>query len=244
MASIKFVTYFRVSTQRQGVSGLGLEAQEESVRQYLKGRDAEVIGCFTEIESGRKTDQQRPQLSAALAMCKKEGAQLLVAKLDRLARNVHFISGLMQSGVKFVAVDLPEANDLTIHLMAAFAEHEAKRISQRTKDTIAAKRLRVEAGTDPKHPGVTEWSKVWGVAGAANLKRNIDERQQAADDFAMRLAGVVAGMRARGFTQRQMVQELNTIGVKTPQGKASWGLVQLQRLLKRQAETATISSAV
>lgn len=118
MASGKFVTYYRVSTQRQGASGLGLDAQREAVRQYLNGGDWEVVAEFTEMESGRKSDQQRPQLAAALAECKNQGAQLLVAKLDRLARNVHLVSGLMRAGVKFIAVDLPEANDLTIHIMA------------------------------------------------------------------------------------------------------------------------------
>jgi DNA invertase Pin-like site-specific DNA recombinase len=142
MASGKFVTYYRVSTQRQGASGLGLDAQREAVRQFLNGGDWDVVGDFVEVESGRKTDEQRPELAKALAECKRQGARLLVAKLDRLARNVHFVSGLMQAGVKFVAVDLPEANDLTIHVMAAFAEHEAKRISQRTKDALTAAKAR------------------------------------------------------------------------------------------------------
>jgi len=213
----RFVAYYRVSTQRQGASGLGLEAQREAVRQYLAGTHGETVAEFVEIESGRKTELQRPQLAAALAECKSRGAVLLVAKLDRLARSVHFVSGLMQAGVKFVAVDLPEANDLTLHVMAAFAEHEAKRISQRTKDALAMAKAR---GT------------LLGTAGPTNLKRNVEERQQAADAFASRLQGVVLGMNIRGLTQRQMVIELNSLAIHTPRG-GTWSLVQLQRLLGR-----------
>lgn len=230
MASGKFVTYYRVSTQRQGISGLGLEAQRESVRQYLNGGDWTVISEFTETESGRKSDQQRPQLAAALAECKKQGARLLVAKLDRLARNVHFVSGLMQAGVKFVAVDLPEANDLTIHIMAAFAEHEAKRISQRTKDAIASKKARVLAGTDKN--GKSSWAEAWGVAGPENLRRNVEQRREAANEFAAKFKGCIDGMRSRALSQRAMVAELNVLGVKTPTGK-SWSLIQLQRTIVR-----------
>lgn len=209
---------------------MGLDAQREAVRQYLNGGDWEVVAEFTEMESGRKSDQQRPQLAAALAECKNQGAQLLVAKLDRLARNVHLVSGLMRAGVKFIAVDLPEANDLTIHIMAAFAEHEAKRISQRTKDAIASKKARVLAGTDKS--GQTDWGAAWGVAGRENLRRNIEERQHAADAFAAKMNGVIEGMRARSLTQRAMVAELNMLGVGTPTGKP-WSLVQLQRTIKR-----------
>src|SRR5471032_595813 len=115
MASGKFVAYFRVSTVRQGVSGLGLDAQRESVTNYLNGGRHEVIAEFKEVETGEGSDARakRPKLDAALHLCKKTGARLLIAKLDRLARNVHFISGLMESKVKFVACDMPEANDLT-----------------------------------------------------------------------------------------------------------------------------------
>ena len=127
----KIISYVRVSTQKQGSSGLGLEAQKQAVRNYINETGAELIGEFLELESGKKSDLKRPQLEAALNACKKDKAVLVVAKLDRLARNVHFISGLMQAKVKFIALDIPEANELTIHIMAAFAEHEAKRISEK-----------------------------------------------------------------------------------------------------------------
>lgn len=233
MANGKFVTYYRVSTQRQGQSGLGLEAQRHSVQQHLNGGSWEVVEEFTETESGRKSDAQRPQLAAALAVCKKQGAVLLVAKLDRLARNVHFVSGLMRAGVKFVAVDMPEANDLTIHIMAAFAEHEAKRIGQRTKDAIASKKARVEAGTDKL--GKTVWAEAWGVAGPDNLRANIEERKALADATAKKLETTIGGYRAAGMSLRVMVKALNDSGARTLRG-GLWSLTQLQRVIARLAE--------
>lgn len=144
MASGKFVSYIRVSTARQGASGLGLEAQQEAVQRFLNGGSWELLGEFKEVETGKGADAlaKRPQLRAALDLCRKEGATLIIAKLNRLSRSVHFVSGLMESKVRFVACDMPEANELTIHIMAAFAEHEAKRISQRTKDALAVAKAR------------------------------------------------------------------------------------------------------
>jgi DNA invertase Pin-like site-specific DNA recombinase len=219
MATGKFVAYYRVSTAKQGVSGLGLDAQRESVMRYLNGGKWELVGEFTETETGKGADAlaKRPQLRAALDLCKKRGARLIIAKLDRLARNVHFVSGLMESKVKFVAVDMPEANELTIHIMAAFAEHEAKRISERTKDALAAAKAR----------GV-----VLGATGPANLKPNIEERQQAANAFAESLSKVITGLQRAGLSQRAMVDELNKLGIKTARG-GQWSLMQLQRVLAR-----------
>jgi DNA invertase Pin-like site-specific DNA recombinase len=125
-----FVAYYRVSTDKQGITGLGMESQRDAVQRFLAAR-GQLVAEFTEVESGRKTD--RPQLDAALAECRKRRAVLIIAKLDRLARNVHFISGLMNSDVEFVAVDMPTANRLTIHILAAVAEHEREMISQRTR---------------------------------------------------------------------------------------------------------------
>lgn len=212
-----FVVYFRVSTARQGASGLGLDAQRVAVAQHLAGVSGQVVAEYQETESGKKSDEARPQLALALAECKRTGAHLLVAKLDRLTRSVHFVSGLMQSKVKFVACDLPEANDLTIHIMAAFAEHEAKRIGERTRDALAAAKRR----------GV-----VLGKTGPANLKRNIEERKVAADASAERLRREVRGMQAEGLTVAEMVRELNGKGVTTARG-GQWQQVQLSRLIAR-----------
>lgn len=211
----KIISYIRVSTSKQGASGLGLEAQRVAVQEYIKSSGVDQVTEFVEIESGKKTDKERPQLAAALAMCKKEKAVLVVAKLDRLARSVHFISGLMESKVKFLALDMPEANELTIHVMAAFAEHEARRISERTKAALEVARSR----------GV-----VLGAAGAANLKPNIEARQRQSQEFAQSLEGIFEGFRLRGLTQRQMVEELNQLGVKTARG-ATWSLIQVQRVM-------------
>jgi DNA invertase Pin-like site-specific DNA recombinase len=136
----KFVAYFRVSTDRQGKSGLGLEAQREAVLAYLDGGNWQLVGEFTEVESGKRSD--RPQLAAALVACRKRKAKLVIAKLDRLSRNLAFIAALMDSGVEFVAVDNPHANKLTVHILAAVAQHEREMIAQRTKDALAAAKAR------------------------------------------------------------------------------------------------------
>src|SRR6516165_10069055 len=136
----KFVAYFRVSTDRQGKSGLGLEAQRETVMNYLNGGRWTLVGEFTEVESGKRAD--RPELEKALAACKKQKAKLVIAKLDRLSRNLAFIATLMESGVEFVAVDNPHANKLTIHILAAVYQHEREMISERTKAALAAAKKR------------------------------------------------------------------------------------------------------
>src|SRR5271165_4697682 len=135
-----FVAYYRVSTDRQGASGLGLDAQRQAVGRHLAGK-GDLAAEYTEIESGRR-DANRPQLRAALEECRKRRAVLLIARLDRLARNVAFIANLMNSDVEFVAVDMPQANRLTIHILAAVAEHEREMISQRTKAALAAAKAR------------------------------------------------------------------------------------------------------
>lgn len=219
MANGKFIAYYRVSTAAQGQSGLGLEAQQAAVAMYLNGDACELMGEFREVETGKGANAlaKRPQLRAALDACRKQGATLIIAKLDRLARNVHFVSGLMESKVRFVACDMPEANELTIHIMAAFAEHEAKRISQRTKDALAVAKAR----------GV-----VLGTAGATNLRPNVKGRQEAAMAFAEKLRPLFDGMRARAISQRGMVEELNSVGVPAPQG-GTWRLSQVQRIIAR-----------
>src|SRR5688572_15760498 len=130
MAGGKYVSYLRVSTQKQGQTGLGMEAQRTAITNYLDGGNWKLIAEYVEVESGK--NNQRPELEKALQRCRQTGAKLLIAKLDRLARNVHFIAGLMESNVDFLAVDMPSANRLTVHILAAVAEDEARRISQRT----------------------------------------------------------------------------------------------------------------
>lgn len=220
MNTEQYVAYHRVSTQKQGVSGLGLEAQHAAVKGYLAGR--ELLAEFVEVETGKGADalDRRPQLRAALAMCKKLGATLVIAKLDRLARNVHFISGLIETGVDFVCADMPQANKVMLQMYSVMAEWERDQISARTKAALAAAKARgVQLGT----------------AGAANIRPNIEARQATADAHAAKLAGLIAGMQARGMAQRAMVAELNALGIKTAAGKTAWTLSQLQRVLARLA---------
>lgn len=138
--SMKFIAYYRVSTKRQGQSGLGLEAQEKAVNTHLSHCGGELAGSFTEIESGKKSD--RPQLEAALKKCRLTGSMLIIARLDRLSRNKSFLFNLMESKVKFVCADMPEANDLTISFLAVMAEYESELISKRTKAALAAAKAR------------------------------------------------------------------------------------------------------
>ncbi|PPK75595.1 DNA invertase Pin-like site-specific DNA recombinase [Methylobacter tundripaludum] len=219
MANGKFVTYYRVSTQKQGQSGLGLEAQEQAVLNYLNGGEWELIQKFVEVETGKGSDalDRRPQLKAALEMCKKQKATLLIAVLDRLGRNVHFISGLMESGIDFVSVESPNDSPFMLHVKAAVAEEEGRKISARTKAALQAAKVR---------------GAVLGKAGAANLKPNIEARKQAADAFAGKLKGNIEGMKARGLTQRAMVAEMNMLGIKSAKG-GEWSLIQLQRVMNR-----------
>lgn len=221
----KFIAYYRVSTERQGKSGLGLEAQREAVHRYLNGGEWSLVSEFTEVETGKGANAlaRRPQLRAALDACKRNRATLVIAKLDRLARNVHFVSGLIESGVEFVAADMPHANKTMIQIHAVMSEHERDEISKRTKAALAAAKAR----------GVE-----LGKAGPANLKPNIEQRQDKADAFALRLSGVIEGMKARGLSQRDMVAELNTLGIKAARG-GEWTRLQLQRVLKRLEATET-----
>lgn len=136
------ITYYRVSTQRQSDSGLGLDAQRYATENYLKTIGGVIQEEFIEVESGKRSN--RPQLLSALRACKETGATLLIAKLDRLARNVHFISGLLESGVRFVAVDMPTADRFTLHIYAAMAEEEGRRISERTRAALAAAKAMVD----------------------------------------------------------------------------------------------------
>lgn len=219
MANGKFVAYHRVSTQKQGASGLGLDAQKDAVSCFLNGDDWELLGEFVEIETGKGADAlaKRPQLRAALDVCKKTKATLVIAKLDRLARNVHFVSGLIESGVDFVAVDMPQANKVMIQMHSVMAEWERDQISARTKVALAAAKAR----------GV-----VLGKAGAGNLRPNVEARQKVADDFAEKLRPLFEGMKLRGLSQRAMVAELNGVGVPAPKG-GCWHLLQVQRLIAR-----------
>jgi len=221
MASGKFISYLRVSTQRQGKSGLGLEAQREAVNTYLNGGNWTLVEEVLEIESGKRND--RPQLARALSLCRVHGARLLVAKLDRLARNVAFISTLMESGVDFEAVDLPQANKLTVHIMAAMAEHEAAMISARTKAALAAAKAR---GT--KLGGYRRNS---GRIHSKGCLASVKVRRESAARRAADLLPIVQSIRSDGnLSLRGIAAALNQRGVPSARG-GGWSAVQVQRLL-------------
>ena len=213
----RFVAYYRVSTDRQGRSGLGLEAQRKAVMDYLNGGAWELVGEFTEIESGKHSD--RPELAKAITACRKQRARLVIAKLDRLSRNLAFIATLMESGVEFVAVDNPTANKLTVHILAAVAQHEREMISERTKAALAAAKARgTKLGTpDPR--------------GA--VKRMVRARKANAKRFAANVLPMIRAVQAMGFTSKAAIAaELNARKVPTARGK-EWTHVQVGAVLAR-----------
>jgi DNA invertase Pin-like site-specific DNA recombinase len=217
----KFVAYYRVSTEKQGRSGLGLEAQQEAVRSYLNGGNWQLVDEVVEVESGKKND--RPRLAEALRLCRLHGAILIIAKLDRLARNVAFISNLMESGVEFTAVDFPQANRLTVHILAAVAEHEREMISRRTKDALAAAKARGKklGGNRGKIHLVARK----GALASAAL-RSGKARSRAAD-----IRPIVADIQASGATSlRQIAAALNERHIRTARGK-EWTATQVMRVL-------------
>lgn len=197
-----FVAYYRVSTDRQGASGLGLEAQRAAVTGYL--RDQAVLATYTEIESGRR-HTNRPQLLAALEDCRKRRAVLVIARLDRLARNVAFIATLMESGADFVAVDMPTANKLTIHILAAVAEHEREVISARTKAALAMAKAR---GTKLGNPRIEVARALALAAHPAKLPAPV-------------VCELINERREQGWTLRAIANHLNGLNLRTP-GGARW----------------------
>ena len=222
MNATKFVSYLRVSTSEQGESGLGLEAQRQAVNDYLARQSHQLLCEFVEIESGSRND--RPQLKSAIELCKPYKATLIIAKLDRLARNVAFIATLMESGVSVIAADNPHANKLTIHILVAMAEHEAEMISARTKAALAAAKKRgvVLGGFRGKVP-----SDKHRALSAAALGRVADAR---AADLASTIKDLQAGGRK---SLRAIADGLNEQGIPTARGQGRWSAVQVSRLLAR-----------
>jgi DNA invertase Pin-like site-specific DNA recombinase len=231
MANGKFVSYLRVSTARQGASGLGLEAQRAAVAGYLNGGDWTLVQELVEVESGKRND--RPALADALRLCRKHRATLVIAKLDRLARNVAFISNLMESGVEFVAVDMPQANRFVVHILAAVAEHEAEAISKRTKAALAAAKAR---GTMLGGRRVT--IERFAEIGAAARK----VRTENADKRAAEIMPLIRSIQATGATSlRQIAAALNEQNVTTPRG-GEWSAVQVQRVIAAARQSQRIHS--
>lgn len=221
---MKLIAYHRVSTARQGASGLGLEGQEAAVAAYAQAHGGTLLRAYTEIETGKRAD--RPELAKALADCKRSKATLVIAKLDRLARNVHFLSGLMEAGVDFVCCDQPSANRLTLHILAAVAEDEARRISERTKAALAAYKAR-GGKLGAARPGA---KRLTGGANAYAAKRAGEVAREKAQEAYGDLAPWVKELRAGGMSLRAVAAKLNGEGHTTRQGKA-WNPVQVARIL-------------
>jgi DNA invertase Pin-like site-specific DNA recombinase len=224
MARGKFVSYLRVSTQKQGTSGLGLEAQRKAVLDFLDGGRWELVSEHVEIESGKRDD--RPKLAEALALCRLHKATLVIAKLDRLSRDAHFLLGLekelQKAGLRFVAADMPEANELTVHIMAVVAQAERKAISKRTKEALAAAKARGKRLGNPQN-----LSRNQALGRERSKATRIAAARQRADD----LAPIIAELRADGRTSlRQIAAALNERGITTARG-GSWSATQASRLL-------------
>lgn len=216
----RFVAYYRVSTEEQGRSGLGIEAQQKAIRSYLNGGSWELVTELTEVESGKNSDC--PKLQEALRLCRLYKATLIIARLDRLSRNVAFIANLMEGDVDFVAVDNPQVNRFTLHILAAVAEEERRLISERTKAALAAAKAR----------GV----RLGAPEGASNLKncdagraRSAAIRSQKARERAKALSPILAEL--EGLSLNAKARELNRRGILTPRGKA-WTPVQVKAVME------------
>lgn len=220
----KYIGYFRVSTKRQGLSGLGLEAQRQAVTTYLASVHGQLVSEFVEVEHGTRKGNHRPQLATALAQCRIHGATLIIAKLDRLARNVAFVSNLMESNVEFCACDYPQANRLTVHILASVAEHEAEMISTRTKLALqAAKRKGVVLGGDRGN-----CQAIYHKGAQVSAKVRAEHAQRRAAD----LLPVIEEVKASGaVTLRQIADALNQRGIATARGK-EWSAMQVSRVME------------
>lgn len=224
MAQGKFISYLRVSTAKQGASGLGVEAQRKAVADFLNGGQWSVIQEFIEVESGK--NDARPKLADALAMCRLHNATLVIAKLDRLSRDAHFLIGLQKAGVRFVAADMPEANEMIVGIMAVVAQAERKMISKRTKDALAVAKARGQ--------------KLGGDRGKLALYRDkgrqagIVVRQERAKARALDLRPIITDLRAEGVRSLGgLARALTQRGIPTARGSATWSPMQVTRVLNK-----------
>lgn len=201
----RYVIYLRVSTSKQGIEGNGIEAQRKACHDFLNGGDWEVEAEYVEEESGRKA--RRPQLNKALDHCVKTGATLVIAKLDRLARNVAFVSRLLESGIDFVCADMPNANKLTIHIIASMAEYEAEQIGKRTKAALAVVKARGKKLGNPKYQEAVISARAVRSANALAHAENVYP--------------VIEKIRSLGITTlRGIAQELTERKIETPSRQA------------------------
>ena len=223
MTTTDFVSYVRVSTATQGASGLGQEAQRTAIAEFVKAKGGSLVDEFNEVESGKKS--RRPQLLAALASAKQHRATLVIAKLDRLSRNVAFLSALMESGVPFLALDVPLATPFTLHILSAVAEQEARAASERTKAALKAARARgVKLGADARPGCMTP--DIQAAAAAA-------KRSAIAEKY--RIIGPLAlALRAQGATLGTIALRFEELRVELGRG-SRWSASQVSRVLSYQS---------
>jgi DNA invertase Pin-like site-specific DNA recombinase len=224
MATGRFVAYYRLSTECQGASNLGLEAQRQAVHEFLTGDRRKLLDGFTEVESGKRAD--RPELAKAFAACRLHRATLVIAKLDRLSRDAAFLLNLRDADVDFVAADMPDANRMTVGILACVAEHEREAISQRTKAALAAAKAR---GKRLGNPGNLS-AKAAAVGRQRGNAAGVDRAARRSAD----LAPVLAEIKASGITSLGgIARALNERGIPTARGQRTWQAVQVQRVLER-----------
>lgn len=242
----RFVAYHRVSTVKQAASGLGLAAQRQAVRDYLAASGGELVGEFEEIESGKRSD--RPALVEAIERCRLTNSTLLIAKLDRLSRNVHFLSGLMEQGVDFVACDLPSANKFTVHIMAAVAQQEREAVSARTKAALASIKTTLASGEN--YVSRRSGREVTRLGNPEGLKvRRPDlgvlAKQEKADAFAAGVLPTIRRVQAGGATSLAAIAlRLNGLKIRSARG-GEWTPMSVKRVLDRsEASAMSLSSQV
>jgi DNA invertase Pin-like site-specific DNA recombinase len=221
---MKLVAYYRVSTERQGRSGLGLEAQRLAVEQFARQHGARVLESFTEVESGKRDD--RPELARALVLAKVTGATLVIAKLDRLSRDAAFLLTLQKTGTRFVAADLPNADETTVGVLAIVAQRERDATSKRTKEALAAAKARGTKLGNPNGAAALRRADKGNSAAVAAVKARADQQ-------AHRLAEIVDHLRSEGATSLGAIAAaLNAREVLTPRGK-QWHKASVRNLLAR-----------
>ncbi len=232
-----FVAYYRVSTQKQGQSGLGLDAQRRAVADYLRVTGGDLVGEFEEVESGKRSD--RPELARAMELCHLTGGRLLIAKLDRLSRNVHFLTGLKERGVHFVACDMPDANELTVNIMAAVAEQGRKAISERTKAALGSIKARLlDGGEHVSRRSGQIVAKLGNPRGLTVSRPDLGSKAVAdnADAFAAKVAPLMLSLKAQGLSLGAVADRLTGMKVRTARG-GTWTAMTMKRVIDR----ATVS---